>query len=55
MRKRIRLPLIGAACLGVASFTLAESQHGLDLSKLPQAGTVTPEDGLAAWNSIPAT
>ena len=49
---RTRIPLIVAASLGLGTFALAQSEHGLDLSTLPGVGTVAPEEGLAAWDSI---
>jgi hypothetical protein len=52
MRHALRLPLIVAASLAIGTLALAQSAHGLDLSVLPEAGTVMPEDGLAAWDSI---
>ncbi len=52
MKTRIRISVIGAACFGMMTFALAEGDHGLDLSALPDAGTVSPEVGLAAWDSI---
>jgi hypothetical protein len=52
MRHAIRLPLIVAAGLAVGTLALAQGEHSLDLSALPEAGTVAPEDGLAAWDSI---
>jgi hypothetical protein len=52
MTINLRIPVILAACLGLASFALAEGEHGLDLSALPEPGTVAPADGLAAWDSI---
>jgi len=48
----MRLPLIVAASLALGTHALAEGEHGLDLSALPDVGTVAPEDGLAAWDSI---
>lgn len=50
----MRLPLIVAASLALETLALAEGGHGLDLSTLPEAGTVAPEDGLAAWDGIHA-
>jgi hypothetical protein len=52
VRRAIHLPLIVAAGLAVGTLALAEGEHGLDLSALPESGHVAPEDGLAAWNSI---
>ncbi len=52
MRYVARLALIVAAGLATGSVSLAEGKHGLDLSALPEAGTVAPEDGLAAWDNI---
>ncbi len=49
---RTRIPLIVAASLGLGTLALAQGEHGLDLSTLPEVGTVAPEDGLAAWDSI---
>ncbi|MEO1455007.1 MAG: hypothetical protein AAFV31_14420 [Pseudomonadota bacterium] len=48
----MRLALIVAAGLAPGNVALAEGEHGLDLSTLPDAGTVGPGDGLAAWDSI---
>ncbi|MEO0668260.1 MAG: hypothetical protein AAFZ99_10140 [Pseudomonadota bacterium] len=48
----MRLALIVAAGLAPGNVALAEGEHGLDLSTLPDAGAVGPEDGLAAWDSI---
>ena len=48
----MRLPLIVAASLGLGTLALAQNEHGLDLSSLPEVGTVAPEDGLAAWDNI---
>ncbi len=50
----MRLPLIVAASLALGTLALAEGGHGLDLSTLAEAGTVAPEDGLAAWDDIHA-
>lgn len=52
MTTNLRIPVILAACLGLASLALAEGEHGLDLSALPEPGTVAPADGLAAWDTI---
>lgn len=52
MKQAIRLPLIVAAGLGAGTLALAEGEHGLDLSALPEPGSVALEDGLAAWDSI---
>jgi hypothetical protein len=52
MTINLRIPVILAVCFGLASLALAEGEHGLDLSALPEAGSVAPADGLAAWDSI---
>lgn len=52
MRHLQRLPLIISASLGLGTLALAQAEHGLDLSALPNVGTVAPEDALAAWNNI---
>ncbi|MDW4500251.1 hypothetical protein R5H30_19850 [Sulfitobacter sp. D35] len=52
MRPPIRLALIVAASLAIGTLAFAEDEHGLDLSALPEVGTVPTEDGLAAWNNI---
>lgn len=54
MKRTLRLSLIAGASLALGSLALAQGEHGLDLSALPEAGTVAPEDGLAAWDSIHA-
>ena len=54
MRQATRLSLIVATSLALGTLALAEGEHGLDLSALPEPGTVAPEDGLAAWDSIHA-
>ncbi len=48
----MRLPLIVATSLALGTLALAQGEHGLDMSALPQAGTVAPEDGLVAWDNI---
>ncbi len=48
----MHLRVIIAAGLAVGALVQAEGEHGLNLSALPEAGTVTPEDGLAAWDNI---
>tara|TARA_R110000850_G_scaffold37125_8_gene97663 strand:+ start:1226 stop:1912 length:687 start_codon:yes stop_codon:yes gene_type:complete len=52
MRPTLRVLLIAAISLALGTLTSAEGEHGLDLSALPEVGTVSPEDGLAAWNTI---
>lgn len=52
MSPPIRLALIVAASLALGTLAFAEDEHGLDLSALPEVGTVPTGDGLAAWNSI---
>jgi hypothetical protein len=49
---RPRISLIVVAVLACAPLALAQNEHGLDLSALPEAGTVASEDGLAAWDRI---
>jgi hypothetical protein len=44
--------VIAAASVVLGTLAPAEGKHGLDLSALPEAGTVGPEDGLAAWDRI---
>lgn len=48
----MQFPLIVAASLALGTLAIAEGEHGLELSALPDVGTVAPEDGLAAWDSI---
>ncbi|MGB3406040.1 MAG: hypothetical protein WBA67_00960 [Jannaschia sp.] len=52
MRSGLRLPMVVAASFVLGTLALAEGEHGLDLSTLPEAGSVAPEDGLDAWDSI---
>lgn len=52
MRYAARLSLIAIASLALGTPVLAQGDHGLDLSGLPEVGTVAPEDGLTAWDSI---
>lgn len=52
MRYHLRLALTVATSLTLGTFAFAQAEHGLDMSALPEAGTVAPEDGLAAWDSI---
>lgn len=52
MRSLLRLSLIATASLALATLAQAEGEHGLDLSSLPEAGTVLPEAGLVAWDKI---
>ena len=52
MRPTLRILLIAAASLALGTLASAEGEHGLDLSALPEVGTVLPEDGLAAWDTI---
>lgn len=52
MNHPVHLSLIVAAGLAVGTRALAQGEHSLDLSALPEAGEVAPEDGLAAWDSI---
>ncbi|MFA8388203.1 MAG: hypothetical protein ACEPO2_21495 [Pelagibaca sp.] len=52
MTQLLRLLLIVAASLALGSFVAAQGNHGLDLSALPEAGSVAPADGLSAWDNI---
>lgn len=52
MKYVARLSLIAIASLALGTPALAQGDHGLDLSALPEVGTVAPEDGLAAWENI---
>ncbi|SLN76158.1 hypothetical protein [Roseisalinus antarcticus] len=52
MRQTLRTSLVVATSLALGTLALAQGEHGLDLSALPQAGTVAPEEGLAAWENI---
>lgn len=52
MRQVLRLASIVAAFLAAAPLALAQNEHGLDLSTLPEAGSVAAEEGLAAWENI---
>lgn len=52
MRHSLHLALIAATSLTLATHALAEGEHGLDVSALPEVGSVTTETGLAAWDSI---
>ena len=54
MRQSLRSCLVVATSLAIGTIALAQGKHGLDLSALPEAGTVAPEDGLAAWENIHA-
>ncbi len=47
-----RITLVLCASLALGTQTFAEGEHGLDVSALPEAGTVPAETGLAAWDSI---
>lgn len=52
MRPTLRILLIAATSLALGTLASAEGEHGLDRSALPEVGTVSPEDGLAAWDTI---
>jgi len=52
MTHRARLSLIVLASLVPGTQGLAQGEHGLDLSTLPEQGSVAPEAGLAAWENI---
>ncbi|MCB5199927.1 hypothetical protein LGQ03_11825 [Loktanella sp. TSTF-M6] len=54
MTSSIHIAVIALGCLGFASPTFAEGEHALDLSALPEAGSIAPAEGLAAWDSIHA-
>ena len=54
MRRTLHLPLIAVTGLALGTLASAEGEHSLDLSALPEVGTVSPEDGLAAWDTIHA-
>lgn len=54
MRLGRRVTVIVAVSCALGTLAVAKGEHGLDLSTLPEAGTVAPEDGLAAWDSIHA-
>ncbi len=52
MIQRGCLSLIVMGSLVSATPALAQGERGLDLSSLPELGTVSPEAGLAAWGNI---
>ncbi|SHJ81600.1 hypothetical protein SAMN04488012_1264 [Palleronia salina] len=52
MRYAARLSLIVLVNLVPGNPALAQSEHGLDLSSLPEAGAVSSDEGLAAWECI---
>jgi hypothetical protein len=52
MKPTLRILLIAATGLALGTLASAEGEHGLDLSALPEIGTVSAEDGLAAWDTI---
>ncbi|SLN26099.1 hypothetical protein ROJ8625_01040 [Roseivivax jejudonensis] len=52
MRPTLRFPLIVATSLALGTLAFAEYEHSLDLSALPEVGTVPTKDGLAAWDNI---
>ncbi|SDX18968.1 hypothetical protein [Roseicitreum antarcticum] len=48
----MRSALLIAAILGYGTLAYAEAERGLDLSALPEPGSVAPADGLVAWQRI---